>query len=85
VDRGADLAAKDKGEDYGFGASSVRMTPLNWAEGVPIGMSSAIYHDDTVALMVRLMKERGIPVVYNTFTGRKQDGTPLIDGTVTKQ
>jgi ankyrin repeat protein len=85
VDRGADLAAKDKGEDYGFGASSVRMTPLNWAEGVPIGMSSAIYHDDTVALLVRLMKERGIPVVYNTFTGRKQDGTPLIDGTVTKQ
>ncbi len=52
VDRGADLAAKDKGEDYGFGVSSVRMTPLNWAEGVPINMSSAIFHDDTVALLV---------------------------------
>jgi hypothetical protein len=48
------------------------MTPLNWAEGVPIGMSSAIYHDDTVALMTRLMQERGIPVVYNTFHGVKQ-------------
>jgi ankyrin repeat protein len=72
VNRGADLSAKDKGEDYGFGASTVRMTPLNWAEGVPIGMSSAIYHDDTVALLTGLMQERGIPVVYNSFQGRKQ-------------
>ncbi len=45
VDHGAKLDALDKGEDYGFGVSSVRMTPLNWAEGVPIGMSSAIYHN----------------------------------------
>jgi ankyrin repeat protein len=72
VERGANLAAKDNGEDFGFGVSSVKMTPLNWAEGVPIGMSSAIYHDDTVALMTRLMQERGIPVVYNTFHGVKQ-------------
>jgi ankyrin repeat protein len=71
VDNGADLAAKDKGEDYGFGASSVQMTPLNWAEGVPIGMSSAIYHPTTVALLERLMRERGIPVVHNTFHGQK--------------
>jgi len=71
VDRGADLAAQDKGEDFGFGASSMHMTPLNWAEGVPIGMSSAIAHDDTVALMTRLMKERGIPVVSNNFKGQK--------------
>jgi hypothetical protein len=47
------------------------MTPLNWAEGVPIGMSSAIFHNDTVALMTRLMQERGIPVVSNTFHGNK--------------
>ena len=73
VDRGANLAAQDKGEDFGFGKSSVRMTPLNWAEGVPIGMSSAIYHTDTVALLSRLMKERGIPVVSNSFHGRKPD------------
>jgi ankyrin repeat protein len=71
VDRGADLAALDKGEDYGFGASSVKMTPLNWAEGVPIGMSSAIFHKDTVALMTRLMQERGIAVVSNSFSGQK--------------
>lgn len=73
VDNGAKLDALDKGEDYGFGVSSARMTPLNWAEGVPIGMSSAIYHNDTVELMARLMKERGIPVVYNSFKGRKGD------------
>ena len=71
VDRGANLAATDNGEDFGFGASSVKMTPLNWAEGVPIGMSSAIFHDDTVALLTRLMQERGIPVVYNTFKVKK--------------
>jgi ankyrin repeat protein len=71
VDRGADLAAKDKGEDYGFGASTVPMTPLNWAEGVPIGMSSAIYHPTTVALLTRLMQEKGIPVINNTFRGQK--------------
>jgi ankyrin repeat protein len=71
VDQGADLAAQDKGEDFGFGASSAHMTPLNWAEGVPIGMSSAIFHKDTVALMTLLMQERGIPVVSNVFHGQK--------------
>jgi uncharacterized protein len=65
VDRGAKLEARDKGEDYGFGARSVQMTPLNWAEGVPIGMSSAIYHAETVTLLKRLMQERGIAVVSN--------------------
>jgi ankyrin repeat protein len=74
VDHGAKLDALDKGEDYGFGVSTVRMTPLNWAEGVPIGMSSAIYHTETVALMARLMKQRGIPVVYNSFRGEKGSG-----------
>jgi hypothetical protein len=71
VAQGANLAAQDKGEDYGFGVSSIRMTPYNWAEGVPIGMSSAIYHTDTVALLSRLMKQRGIPVVSNSFHGEK--------------
>jgi ankyrin repeat protein len=78
VEHGADLSAKDKGEDYGFGVSSVRMTPLNWAEGVPIGMSSAIFHDDTVKLLAGLMKERGIPVVYHSFSGQKSSDTPVL-------
>jgi ankyrin repeat protein len=65
VDRGAKLDATDNGEDYGFGARTVKMTPLNWAEGVPIGMASAIYHRETVALLTRLMQERGIPIQTN--------------------
>jgi len=73
VDHGAKLDAKDNGEDYGFGASSVRMTPLNWAEGVPIGGASGIYHTTTVALLTRLMTERGIPVVSNSFHAKKPD------------
>jgi ankyrin repeat protein len=79
VDRGADLAAKDRGQDYGFGVSTVRMTPLNWAEGVPIGMSSAIRRDDTVVLIERLMRERGIPVVYNSFQGLIPGDAPKIE------
>lgn len=70
VDRGAKLDAKDNGEDYGFGARTVKMTPLNWAEGVPIGMASAIYHADTVALLTRLMNQRGIPVVTNALAAQ---------------
>jgi ankyrin repeat protein len=73
VDRGAKLDAQDHGEDYGFGASSAKMTPLNWAEGVPIGMSSAIFHKETVALLARLMTERGIPVVSNVFRGKRSE------------
>jgi len=38
-----------------------------------LGMSSAIYHTVTVELMTRLMKERGIPVILNSFKGRKGD------------
>ncbi|PYR84163.1 MAG: hypothetical protein DMG19_17400 [Acidobacteria bacterium] len=80
VSRGADLTARDKGKDYGFGVTSFRMTPLNWAEGVPIGMSSAIRHDETVKLIARLMEERGIPVEYHgTFTGRKFTDAPVIE------
>ena len=75
VDRGANLAAKDKGSDFGFGATTTQMTPLNWAQGVPIGMSSAIFHTETVALLARLMQERGIPVTGATFRGQKL-GTP---------
>ena len=67
VDRGAKLDAKDNGEDFGFGVRSVKMTPLNWAEGVPIGMASAIYHAETVALLTKLMEDRGIPVVRNAL------------------
>jgi hypothetical protein len=41
-------------------------------------MSSAIYHTDTVALLTRLMKERGIPVVSNSFHGQKPPDAPVL-------
>jgi ankyrin repeat protein len=73
VDHGAKLDAQDNGEDYGFGASSVRMMPINWAEGVPIGGASGIYHASTVALLTRMMNEKGIPIVSNAFHAKKPD------------
>jgi hypothetical protein len=33
-------------------------------------MASAIYHADTVALLSRLMKDRGIPVVTNAMAAQ---------------
>ncbi len=64
VDRGADLTIKDKGENYGLDDASRPMTALNWAEGVTIAMNSGKYQYETVALLSRLMQERGIPVVH---------------------
>ena len=60
----ADLTVKDKGENYGLDADSKPMTALNWAEGVTIAMNSGTYQHETVALLTKLMQERGIPVVY---------------------
>ncbi len=67
VDRGGDLAAKDKGSKA-FGQDTKGMIPLNWAEGVPVGVQSAIYHADAVDLITKLMKEKGIPVPVLTRT-----------------
>jgi uncharacterized protein len=61
VDRGASLAAKDKGSKA-FGQKPEGLLPLNWAEGVPVGVQSAIYHADAVELITKLMKEKGIPI-----------------------
>src|SRR5256885_12820966 len=55
--RGADLGAKDKGSKA-FGQNSPGLLPLNWAEGVPVGVQSAIYHADAVDLITKLMKEK---------------------------
>lgn len=66
VDSGADLALKDKGEDFGFGVGTPKMTPLDWAMGVPVNqMTSSIYRGDTVALLTKLMEERGIPIEFH--------------------
>jgi len=65
VDRGADLGIKDGGNDRFGGTGSKKadgLLPLNWAEGVPIGPQSAIYHAEAVDLITKLMKEKGVPL-----------------------
>jgi uncharacterized protein len=66
VDRGAKMDVKDKGMVGAFGNSNGGLTPLEWAQGVPIGASSGIYKAETVALLTRLMKEHGVPLPQAT-------------------
>lgn len=71
VDHGADLAAKDKGGSESsrrFGAKTEGLLPLDWAEGVTVGVQSAIYHAEAVDLITKLMKEKGIPIPTRTRT-----------------
>jgi ankyrin repeat protein len=67
VDRGGNLAAKDKGSKA-YGADTPGLLPLDWAQGVVVGVQSAIYHADAVELITKLMKEKGIPIPQITRT-----------------
>ena len=80
VDRGANLAAKDKGSKA-YGANTEGLTPLDWAEGVVIGVQSAIYHEDAVELITKLMKDRGIPIEGNTQATRTKGGNAAVGNT----
>src|SRR4051812_27934698 len=64
VDAGADLGAYDLGKknDGAFGASVEPLMPVDYAIGVGtfVPNNAVIIHDEAVALMQRLMKERGI-------------------------
>lgn len=64
VDAGADLGAFDLGKknDGAFGASVEPLMPVDYAIGVGtfVPNNAVIIHEDAVALMMRLMKERGI-------------------------
>src|SRR6266850_214963 len=64
VDRGADLGAYDLGKknDGAFGASVEPLMPVDYAIGVGtfVPNNAVIIHEDAVALMQKLMKERGI-------------------------
>jgi ankyrin repeat protein len=64
VDKGADLGAFDLGKknDGAFGASVEPLMPIDYAIGVGtfVPNNAVIIHEDAVALMTRLMKERGI-------------------------
>ena len=76
VDRGGDLGRKDKGNEA-FGAKKDGLLPLNWAEGVPVGVQSAIYHPEAVDLITKLMKEKGVPMptVVRTVGGNAKANT----------
>ncbi len=67
VDRGGDLSKPDKGSKA-YGANTPGLLPLDWAQGVVVGVQSAIYHADAVELITKLMKERGIPIPTTTRT-----------------
>lgn len=67
VDRGGNLAAADKGSKA-YGANTPGLLPLDWAQGVVIGVQSAIYHPEAVELITKLMKDRGIPIPQTTRT-----------------
>jgi len=64
VDKGADLGAFDLGKknDGAFGASVEPLMPVDYAIGVGtfVPNNAVIIHEEAVALMTRLMKERGI-------------------------
>jgi ankyrin repeat protein len=64
IDVGADLAAHDLGKknDGQFGSSNEPLMPIDYAIGIGtfVPNNAVIIHEDAVALMARLMKERGI-------------------------
>ena len=64
VDKGADLGAHDLGKknDGQFGSSNEPLMPIDYAIGVGtfVPNNAVIIHEDAVALMARLMKERRI-------------------------
>ena len=64
VDVGADLGAYDLGKknDGAFGASVEPLMPVDYAIGVGtfVPNNAVIIHEDAVALMQKLMKDRGI-------------------------
>jgi ankyrin repeat protein len=64
VDKGAKLDAYDLGKknDGAFGASVEPLMPIDYAIGVGtfVPNNAVIMHDDAVALMTKMMKERGI-------------------------
>jgi ankyrin repeat protein len=64
IDAGADLSAHDLGKknDGQFGSSNEPLMPIDYAIGVGtfVPNNAVIIHEDAVALMARIMKERGI-------------------------
>ena len=64
IDAGADLSAHDLGKknDGAFGSSNEPLMPIDYAIGVGtfVPNNAVIIHEDAVALMANVMKQRGI-------------------------
>src|SRR6185312_12457503 len=74
IDVGADLSAHDLGKknDGQFGSSNEPLMPIDYAIGVGtfVPNNAVIIHEDAVALMARVMKERGIRHITSECTLR---------------
>jgi ankyrin repeat protein len=65
VEHGAKLEARDKGTycgDARRACAGPGMLALNFAKGVAVTVEAPVYRPETVALIKRLMIERGIPI-----------------------
>lgn len=71
VDHGADLTAVSQRRGTFERSKDFKgNTVLDWAYGVQTGGESAVYHPEAVALVEKLLKERGLPLVrYETTDG----------------
>jgi ankyrin repeat protein len=67
LDWGARADIRDKGRTT-YGNIPGGLLPLDWAEGVTVGVQSAIYHAEAVELITNYMKEQGIPIPERTRT-----------------
>ncbi len=66
VDRGADLQAHDFGSRDTVNGAMKGLTwiPLDWSRGlVRVGVQSAIAHPEAEKLLIKLMQERGMPIL----------------------
>jgi ankyrin repeat protein len=63
VSKGGDLAIRSHRETQYERKGGPGNTALDWATGIQIGMQSAIYHEEAVALISKLMTEHGLDPV----------------------
>jgi len=63
VSKGGDLSIRSHRETQYERKGGPGNTALDWATGIQIGMQSAIYHEEAVALISKLMTEHGLDAV----------------------
>ena len=63
VSKGGDLSIRSHRETQYERKGGPGNTALDWATGIQIGMQSAIYHEEAVALISKLMVEHGLEAV----------------------